>query len=260
MMSNSSAKNPIVTVLGITVTAITSLSGIVALISMLASSTAKRFFESYALLGWGLASCLVVIGPAAIWLGATYIGKSKANSLDAAWKDREKELEDNVSTQIRLLKREDWARDRELLNERMTGWELNGEFHQYLVEHVYHKRLPMHFVRRLENKVDVWRRDPRDFTDSATDAAWNGCQKAAENYVDMINAYMWLVDDKEFMSVPSEWSAQDPEQYWEALRKLEEASRSLADSLVCVYRVQHAPASSVASIALSSSDSKDSVS
>ncbi|TLP70580.1 hypothetical protein [Nesterenkonia sphaerica] len=205
---------------------VATIGGVVAFIVMAASESARKFYESYYLGGWSLAFLLVIMGPCFV----RSLARRKTASLKNQLQDR---IED--------LSREDWRRDLGLLQERMAGWELDSNFHVYLVEHVDHKRLPDQFVRQLEHQIRRWNRDSRELWDPEVAKVWTRCRDAAEAYDEWITFYMFSDDSNSALHVAPEWSSTDPERYREAFEVLGKAARELAEALAGVYRVQHAP-------------------
>lgn len=129
-----------------------------------------------------------------------------------------------------------------LLDDRMNGWELGGDFHSRL-RNAFHKRLPREFVEQLEKQVERWEGDTREFHNPEIAEVWSTCKAAAELYVQKINFYMSYEDDTDYayLQVPLEWrdGSDHGKKYRDTFDELESARSALLESVGAIYKTQH---------------------
>lgn len=210
----------------------------------------KDFLLANPLWGWAGFVLLLIGGRWYIQIAVKARVKDVDAELAQKWKDKESELVRKLNTkdaeliQERQTKKdtqESRAKDVALLEERMKGWEMHGPFQVSLVN-AFHKRLPSKFVRQLEDQIDRWDRDTRDFHDQEIAQAWEACKSAAEAYRDKINYFMSYEEGTkyEYLEVPT-YSRDHGEvdRYRMMFKELEDARSALEEALGGIYKVLH---------------------
>lgn len=238
------------------------------------SGSSKDFMLAHPLWGWaGLLALLIAYRPIVRWnlrtienrqskiwgqkiteLSTHWGGKEdelvaryaeKEAELSGRWDAREVEAAAHWKAREAELSRSDRERDLPLLNERLSGWELNGDFHKFLTHDVMHNMLPSFFVRGLEDRIEQWRRDPREFADPEIAKAFGSCKAALDAYEYKISEYMWENDKADFLQVPPEWKDKDHERYKRAFQELEQQRNAFSKSLTEIYKIQHSKVTSL---------------
>lgn len=230
-MANDS-KNPIVE----TVNWAAALGGVAGLIGLFFPFS-RGFFETNGLVGWILFASSLTLLP---WIVRSLV---KAGRLSA-----EKALQEQWDLGSQALLREREAREEEvvrdclrrdvkLVRDWLQGWDFHGTFHEYLVEDVHFAQLPLWFKRELDERVRMWKRDPRKLTQSSPlRAHWEAFFIAAETFDSKLTEHMFLeyltpaqqeAGLEQFLQLPPEWKTRDHVRYQGALNELQESRTSL---------------------------------
>lgn len=224
------------------------VSGALAVVGFfLPGGITKDFLLAHPLWGWAGLACLLIAGRWYIQMAVNARGKDKEAALAQEWTVKEASLIQEWERKSEGLSQEARAKDVPLLEQRMKGWEMEGPFQVSLVNS-FHKRLPAKFVRQLEDQIERWNLDSRDFHDQEIAQAWSACKSAAETYSDRINFYMTYEDGTghEFLTVPTETRdrGDQGDHYRKMFRELEAARSALEQALGGVYKVIHSSARS----------------
>lgn len=224
-----------------------SLGGVAGLIGLFIPFS-RDFFETYGLLGWILFASLLSLLP---WILRSLVkaetrGKEKA--LQEKWDAgnltllREREAREDAAL------RAQWRRDVVLVRDWLQGWDLHGKFHVCLVEGVIFAHLPLWFVRELDERVEMWRRDPRELTQPPIAAQWESFRAAATDFADKLNEHMWMeprtkaeqeAGYEQFMQIPPEWKTRDHARYQGALNELQESRSKLEYCMASLLGTLH---------------------
>ncbi|WHP59009.1 hypothetical protein QMY03_19125 [Arthrobacter sp. KFRI-F3372] len=227
------------------------ISGLLAVIGFfLPGGITKDFLLANPLWGWAGFALLLIGGRWYIHVAVKARASDVEAELSQKWKDREFDLIQKLNDrEAELLKerqtkedsQESKAKDVSLLEERIKGWEMHGPF-QVSLANAFHKRLPAKFVRQLEDQIDRWDLDTRDFHDDEMAQAWQICKSAAERYRDKINFYMSYEEGTkyEYLEVPT-YSRDHGEvdRYRMMFKELEDARSALQEALGGIYKVLH---------------------
>ncbi|MEJ1180398.1 MULTISPECIES: hypothetical protein [unclassified Pseudarthrobacter] len=227
------------------------ISGVLAVVGFFVpGGITKDFLLANPLWGWSGFVLLLIVSRGYIHVAVKARAKDVEADLARKWKDRESELVQKLKNkeaeliQERQTKedgRKSRTKDLSLLEERMKGWEMHGPF-QVSLAHAFHKRLPSNFVRQLEEQIDRWDLDTRDFHNQDVAQTWEACKSAAEEYRDKINYYMSYEEGKnnEYLEV-STYSRDHGEgdHYRMMFKELEDARSGLQEALGGVYKVLH---------------------
>lgn len=233
-------------------TLLTEICGVVGFVAFLVPDT-RAFLAANGLWAAGLVVLLLAALPFIVESRVLRVLKSREGDLQREWDQKNASLQrewdqKNVSLvqewkgKIAELSREHRDKDLPLLEERMEGWEIHGDFHQQLID-AFHKRLSSRFVHQLEEQVKRWDRDAREFHDEEIAHAWNDCRSAAKAYLDKINWYMMFEDgtENQYLTVPSDRGIVDDQgkAYRKTYEELTAARSGLEEALGRVYRVLH---------------------
>lgn len=206
----------------------------------------RDFMLGHPLWGWaGMVGLLIAYRPIIRWHFRTIETRQskmwgkKVVALSGTWSAMSIKLASEYAQKKAELSRSDRERDLPLLQERLVGWELNGDLHKFLARDVSHYLLQSDFVYELERRVDQWRRDPRELTDADISTVWDNFVAAARGYADKISEYMWENDKADFLQLPPEWKHTDHELYKKAFNELEERRNAFLGALTDVYKIQH---------------------
>lgn len=230
------------------------ISGVLAVVGFfLPGGITKDFLLANPLWGWAGFVLLLIGSRGYIHLAVKARAKDVESELAQKWQDRESELVQQLKNkEAELIQerqteedaQESRAKDVALLEERMNGWEMQGPFQVSLVN-AFHKRLSSNFVRQLEDQIDRWDLDTRDFGNQDIAQAWEACKLAAEEYRDKINYYMSYEErtNYEYLEVPT-YSRDHGEgdHYRKMFKELEDAKSALQEALGGVYKVLHSSA------------------
>jgi hypothetical protein len=116
------------------------------------------------------------------------------------------------------------------------------------VEGVIFAHLPLWFARELDERVEMWRRDPRELTQPSLEAQWEAFRAAATDFHDKLNEHMWMeprtkaereAGFEQFMQIPPEWKTRDHARYQGALNELQESRRSLEHCMASLLGTLH---------------------
>lgn len=69
-----------------------------------------------------------------------------------------------------------------LINQRLSGWEVDSSNYSYLQGQLDHNRLPVAFVSDFETLLDKWDRDSRRIEDRRLNESWRNLVHAAKAY------------------------------------------------------------------------------
>lgn len=203
--------------------------------------------KAHPLWGWALLLVLLITSlPVRRWsVGVIDARESKiwgqrVVELSNHWAAENKKLAGESRGREAALFRMNSEKDDALLNERLTGLELNGFFHTYLADNVDHSNLDFQFVSQLEEHLAKWRRDSREFFDPELTAAWERLSAAAKAYNQTLEQYTWMKDDSSRLHVPPEWKDKDYQLYRTAFNELSAARAAFYVSLCELHKVQHA--------------------
>lgn len=236
-------KNPVVE----TVIWAATVSGFAGLIGLFVPIS-RSFFETNGLLGWILFASLLTLMPLIVRSLVKAGTQSKEKALQERWDVenltllREREAREDEAL------RAQWSRDVDLVREWLQGWDIHGKFHVYLVEDVIFAHLPLWFARELDERVEMWRRDPRKLTQPTLEARWEAFRAAATDFHDKLNQHMWLEQRtkaerearvEQFMHIPPEWKTRDHARYQGALNELQESRSNLEHCMASLLGTLH---------------------
>ena len=241
-MANDS-KNPVVE----TVIWAATVGGFAGLIGLFVPIS-RSFFETNGFLGWILFASLLTLLP---WIVRSLVkagtrGKDKA--LQERWDAENLTLLREREAREDSALRAQWRRDVKLVRDWLQGWDLHGKFHIYLVEGVIFAHLPLWFARELDERVEMWRRDPRELTQPSLEAQWEAFRAAATDFHDKLNEHMWMeprtkaereAGFEQFMQIPPEWKTRDHARYQGALNELQESRSSLEHCMASLLGTLH---------------------
>ena len=208
----------------------------------------RRLAADHGVAGWVVA---ILVSTAALALGEQVhtsrqnldTGLSKANA-------RVQELEARIGTDDAASDAAARAaalrKDLALVEERLDGWSLNGNFFNYLVEDVDHSRLRASFAHDLDERWRKWEVDDRAITDPSLARSWEEVRQAVTAYSHAIGDDMWVAGlgpgrrtDSDHLEVPPEWEMTDHLRFIGAHDTLTRRRRTLIDALRHLFKVVH---------------------
>jgi hypothetical protein len=136
-----------------------------------------------------------------------------------------------------------------LINQRLSGWEVDSSNYSYLEGQLDHNRLPVAFVSDFENLIDKWERDSRRIEDRRLNEAWRNLVRAAKAYSSKWDEFLDQSDrvrknsegviTQYFEISPQLKSMGSGEEYREAASNLASARQALVSELRTMHKLLH---------------------
>lgn len=137
-------------------------------------------------------------------------------------------------------------RDYDLVLDRLRGWTATGEFMDFLENQVLYSHFPVKFADQMDERLRLWDLDTRRIETQPLRDAWDAAECDVAKYAATLRNHTWFKDsgprsesDYDYLSLPIEWKANDPDRYHAALAELRATWTPAKSSLKQLFRVLH---------------------